>query len=502
MRKFLSITWVACVAGLGLLPSAAQQRLVILDSSLVSAVWSGTPVDFSLIDNAGDSIFATYYDSNEYMTVAMRPPGTGSTWKYKKLSAQLGWDSHNYVTSVLDDQNLLHVSGDMHVAPLVYYRSDVPGNIDSLKPIASMIGTQESSMTYPVFFRGTQGELLYMYRDGGSGNGNEYVNRWNPGSKTWTRLLGTALFDGQGARNAYLGAPNAGPVTGPDGYYHLFWFWRETPDASTTFDVSYMKTQNLTQWLTWAGAPVTLPVTLSTPGVIIDTVPEQGGLINRGQIGFDAQGRPIVTYHKFDSTANGYTQIYNARLENGKWQIHQTSHWTYKWDFGGTGTLVLEVQFGPVVLNSDGTLTQWFYHWLSAAGPVETGVWVLDPNTLQPVQTLPDAYWPADLEVVNNPGMQVNWEQAVSQVDPTLVYALRWETMPNNQDLPRNPIPAPTRLMWYKMKNPNVATAILPSLSPSEPRPANWYRWPLSHYSLLGRRLNPNAQPVWLRNLP
>ncbi|MBW8886885.1 MAG: BNR repeat-containing protein [Fibrobacteres bacterium] len=476
------------------LPALGQQRLTILDSALVSKVWSGHPVDFSLLASPGDSIYAAYYDSAEAMTVAMRPAAAGSAWKYKKLPSQLGWDSHNYVTAALDERNTLHVSGNMHVADLVYFRETAPGDIGSLQKVASMVGTQENSMTYPVFFQGTKNELLYMYRDGGSGNGNEYINRWNPDTKAWTRLLGTALFDGQGLRNAYLGAPNAGPVSGPDGYYHLFWFWRETPDAATTHDVSYMRTKNLTQWETSSGAGLALPINYGTPGVILDSVPQHGGVINRGQIGFDAQGRPIVSYHKFDSSPNGYTQIYNARLEDGKWRVRQTSNWTYKWNFGGNGTLVLEVQFGPVTLNPDGTLTQWFYHYLGANGPVETGVWVLDPATLQPLRTLPDAYWPANHETAQVQGMQVNWAQAQSKADPAVIYALRWETMPNNQDLPRSPIPAATPLMWYKLRNPNAVTALFRSGAHAKRLVNSASHCPLCHYSLTGRNRTVRAR--------
>jgi hypothetical protein len=231
-----------------------------------------------------------------------------------------------------------------------------------------------------------------------------------------------------------------------------------------------------------------LPVNYGTPGVIIDTIPQHGGVINRGQIGFDGQGRPILSYHKFDSGPGGYTQIFNARLESGKWRVHQTSDWTYKWNFGGNGTLILEVQFGPVTLNPDGTLTQWFYHYLGANGPVETGVWVLDPVTLKPLRTLPDAYWPADHETARVAGMQVNWAQVPSKVDPTVIYALRWETMPNNQDLPRSPIPAPTPMMWYKLKNPNTTTALSRSAGKARPAGKSGLRCPLCRYSLSGRK--------------
>lgn len=436
-------------------PACAQQRLVALDSAQVAMVWSGHPVDFVMREK-GDTVYAAYFASepDRQMTVARRLPS--GTWSRTGLDNAVGWDSHNYIDMLFDGQNRLHVSGNMHNVPLIYYRATQPGDIASLTRSRSMVGTQENSVTYPVFLRGTGGEFLFMYRDGGSGNGNQIVNVWDTTRTAWSRLLSNPLFDGEGSRNAYLGSPSAGPVAGPDGFYHLFWFWRSTPDAATTHHVGYMRSRNLTQWQTHAGANITLPVRYSTPGVTVDPIPERAGLINRGQIGFDAQGRPIITYHKFDASAQGYTQLYNARLEGGQWKIYQTTDWTYRWNFGGLGSLVLEIEFGPVTLNPDGSLTQWYQH-----ARYGRGVLVLNPNNLHADAIRPDAYWPQGLETPRRSGMQVNWLQVVSSKDPTQVHALRWETMPTNQDQPRSPIPAPTALQWYRFRNPNMPTALL-----------------------------------------
>jgi hypothetical protein len=48
--------------------------------------------------------------------------------------------------------------------------------------------------------------------------------------------------------------------------------------------------------------------------------------------------------------------------------------------------------------------------------------------------------------------------------DPSTVYALRWETMPENLDQPRPTVPAPTALMLYTFKDPNAATSLRPAL--------------------------------------
>jgi hypothetical protein len=230
-----------------------------------------------------------------------------------------------------------------------------------------------------------------------------------------------------------------------------------------------MKSANLTTWFTSSGTAVTLPVSFdNNPGVIVDNVPQYAGLINRGQIGFDAQARPIITYHKFDSTeAGGYTQLYNARLENGAWVIHKTTNWPARWNFGGTGSLVIQIVFGPVTLNANGQLTQWFSHWL-----LGKGVLILDPVSLQATQTLPDAYWPKALDtayrVVNSTStgnplqMQVNWLSVRSSMNASIVHALRWETWPENADAARTVSPPAGELKYYRMSDPNVTAISMP----------------------------------------
>lgn len=116
----------------------------------------------------------------------------------------------------------------MHSSALVYFRSTTPNCPDSLKS-ASMVGSEEASVTYPVFYYGPSGELVFMYRTGESGNGDQIFNAWSEASKKWARLFDKPLFDCQGQRNAYMG----GPVSGPDGYYYVYWMWREMAGAAT-----------------------------------------------------------------------------------------------------------------------------------------------------------------------------------------------------------------------------------------------------------------------------
>ena len=185
------------------------------------------------------------------MTIAKRGVDE-ETWQFKRLDSVVGWDSHNYVTMTLDERGHLHVSGNMHVDPLVYFRTERPGEIPSLRPIPAMVGRLEKRCTYPRFMAGPKGELIFTYRDGASGRGNQIYNVYEEQEQTWQRLLDQPLLDGKGLMNAYP----VGPARGRDGLFHLCWVWRDTPDCSTNHDVSYARSRDLVHWETAAGEPV------------------------------------------------------------------------------------------------------------------------------------------------------------------------------------------------------------------------------------------------------
>ncbi len=245
-----------------------------------------------------------------------------------------GWDSHNYIALAVDSDGYLHLSGDMHVAPLKYFRTSKPFDASTFERVEKMVGREEQRVTYPRFFDGPNGEFLFTYRDGGSGNGNQIYNIYDPKTKAWNRLLDKPLTDGEGKRNAY----NDGPIKGPDGWYHLAYVWRETPDAASNHDLCYARSKDFLHWETGAGKPLTLPITLKS-SEIVDPVPEKGGMINgNAKLGFDNLGRVTISYHKYDVAGN--TQPWTARLENGVWKRYQITHWPYRWDFRGNVTLI------------------------------------------------------------------------------------------------------------------------------------------------------------------
>ncbi|MDG5487227.1 BNR repeat-containing protein [Sphingomonas sp. BGYR3] len=308
---------------------AASPRLEAIDR-----VWSGHYSRFALVTTQRQ-ILVAYYDANRQLSVATRSRTDGASWVYHRLDSWTGWDSHNFIAAAIDAAGHIHIVANLHNDPLVYYRSDRPGDPRTLVRRATMVdAARERRMTYPVFLTDALGGLVFKYRDGGSGNGNELYNRYDAVTGRWTALLTSPLADGEGRRNAYF----VGPTPGPDGRFHLAWVWRETPDAATNHDLSYAVSRDLIHWTRADGSPLALPITLNR-AEIVDPVPERGGMINNNTvIGFDRLGRPIITYHKF--IADGSTQIFLARFEGSRWRIAQASDWRgFRWDFGGGGSL-------------------------------------------------------------------------------------------------------------------------------------------------------------------
>ncbi len=406
----------------------------------IMPVWSGHPVGFCLLTH-GSRQFVAFYDAYRQMTVGVRTRDA-EDWQFVRLPERLGWDSHNYVTMAIDRGGCLHVSGNMHGDPLVYFRSRRPFDIHSLERIPAMTGERESKVTYPVFLKGPAGELIFMYRDGGSGNGDQICNVYDASRKKWRRLTDSPLTSGEGRMNAYL----HGPKPGPDGYFHLVWVWRDTPDCATNHDLSYARSRDLVHWETSSGRPLKLPITLETAEVI-DPVPAGGGIINGNTIiGFDGRGRVVVSYHKYDE--NGYTQLYNTRLEDGGWRIYRTSDWTYRWAFSGGGSIIWEIGFGPVTFR-DGVLTQSWRHVRHGSG-----TWVLDEATLRPTGALtaPElGSSPRRAEPSFAGARRRTAADSGSSGIPGVSYALRWETLDTNRDRPREgPLPPPSMLRICK----------------------------------------------------
>jgi hypothetical protein len=437
---------LVCVAAISLSAAAAGPTEAKVEMALdISRVPASFPVGFCLLTTKKNQ-FAVYYDAQRRMTIAYRSLDSRK-WRYQILPSKVGWDSHNYVTMAIDSKGSLHLSGNMHCVPLVYFRTEKPEDPSTFRQHA-MIGSEERNVTYPRFLKDLEGRLIFHYRSGACGHGNEIFNVYDTEAGKWRRLLDRPLIDG---KLTGMYAYRSGPSQGPDRWFHVALVWRDTGDCRTCHDISYARSRDLIHWETAAGGPLTIPFSYRAKGIMVDPVPARGGLINMGfGIGFDADRRPIVTYHKYD--AKGNSQIYNARFENGKWKVYRTSDWSYRWNFGGGGAIDCAVWAGRVTARADGSLVQSFRH--PKAG---SGTWKLDPKTLKPVGRVKTrSAIPGRLRTPESkfPGLKVKWRgDSGSSGEGKVRYMLRWETLGANRDRPRKPpLPEPSMLRLYKLR--------------------------------------------------
>ncbi|MEJ3747693.1 BNR-4 repeat-containing protein [Actinomycetes bacterium KLBMP 9797] len=424
----------------------------------IAPVWSVHPTGLPVLLTTGARQYVAYYDRDRYLTVAHRlltgGPTDQPTWSYRRFTdIRSTWQTgaHHAIAMQIDSQDRIHLAAAMHGEALKYYRMTAPHSFSSFRRFRSMVGTDETQVTYPKFLTDPAGNLYFTYRSGISGKGAQLINRFDAARGTWRPLV-KKWFDGTGGRrdaSAYV----EGPTLGPDGNFHVVWVWRDSPDVSTNHHVSYAKSADLVNWTTVSGRPVTLPFTPRTPGVVVDPVGVHGGLMNGfTKVGFDSGNRATVTYIKYDTA--GHSQLYSARYQAGAWNIVQGTDWDYRWSLRGTGAIPFDIVLSKGLAGSDqpGTLRIDFTHVQYGVGRL-----VLDETTLRRVAVQPasaiERWWPASLdepETVNPPRpMSVGW---IGDAGTPGGYVLRREHGPNNRDsaVPR-PWPGPAALRVIRL---------------------------------------------------
>ena len=427
----------------------------IIQTIKIDSVWAGHPVPFCLYTKSNRQYIA-YYNAERSMVVGQRNldenkfhltvlPATKRE-THGGTSTITTWDTHNYLTMEMDVDGYIHFSGNVHAHPLTYFRTRVPYDISTLEQIYTMTGKDEVKTTYPRFLTTQKGDLLFHYRNGGSGNGNEIYNRYNSKSKKWSRLLDVPLTDGQGLMNAY----QSQPTFLKDGWYHLYWVWRDTPDCSTNHDLSYMKCRDLKNWYNVYNKKIKLPATLDDKSLIVDPIPPKGGIINlAARMVLDQKNKPVFVYHKYDAAGN--IQFYIAKMENNKWTYNQITNWDYRWLFEGGGSINGEVSILNFKHRADGNYEVGYWHLKYGVGTL------LLNNNFDPIGTvIKPTLFSQKLQLEGSfPGLQVETIENTDNPknDEQIRYVLKWETLNRNQDKPREkPWPEASNLYLYVVK--------------------------------------------------
>ena len=377
--------------------------------------------------------FLGYYSHDAKVVLAKRLLGSDK-WQIVKtdLTGNIR-DAHNMISLAVDGTGFLHMSWDHHNNPLNYRRSTNPGSLDTV--VRSMTGQAENQLTYPEFHSLDGGDLLFLYRDGGSGRGNLAMNRYDSKSQVWQHLF-SKLIDGENQRNAYWQA-----CTDDRGTIHLSWVWRETWGVESNHDMCYAKsTDGGKTWTNSMGKPYVLPITAATAEYAA-RIPEKHELINQTSMTADGEGRPyIATYYRAPGTdIPQYHVIYH---DGNRWIDSTASQLSKPFRLGGGGSKRLPLSRPQILSRVSGDKTKAYLVFraeefgntisIASTEDISTGKWITRSLTTTSVGHWEPTYdhplWreKGELHLFVQKAEQVDGE-GVAEVPPEPVYVLEYK---------------------------------------------------------------------------
>ncbi|WP_295767492.1 BNR repeat-containing protein [uncultured Mucilaginibacter sp.] len=349
MLSFLRTSFIGLITLLTAACSFAQQRAVM--STIASNGWANNSVNTVIFrKNAlvtfNNTQYAAFYDSAKYVVIAKHTIGENN-WQVQKTQYQGdAADAHRSISIMIDGAGFLHVAWGQHNNQLNYAKSTAPGALQ-LGSKQNMVGLKEGRVSYPEFYRLDNGNLLFYYRDGGSGNGSLVINCYDYNSGKWKRLQEN-LIDGEGKRSAYWQV-----ATDVKGNIHLSWVWRETPDVASNHDMAYACSKDGGKtWLKSTGQAYALPITASNAEYACK-ISEKSELINQTSMFADANGTPyIATYWRAEGeTVPQYQLVFK---DKHGWHTRNLKFRTTPFSLSGTGTKRIPVSRPQIIAWKNG----------------------------------------------------------------------------------------------------------------------------------------------------
>lgn len=251
----------------------------------------------------GNHQYVAFYNTatgygKHYVNLGRRQvsPSVGA-WQYFAFTdyLQTTLDEHNTISMGISGDGKIHLSFDHHDVPL-RYRVSTTGIASTIPTAwtASAFGPVQNSLpgsvgpwtplTYPRFERIDNGDLLMEFRIGQSGAGDSYIHRYSTQSGSWSNV--GKYLQGQN-NNAYING-----FSNQAGKLYTSWTVRETPDPKTNHDFFFAYSLDAgVSWRQTNGSVVTKPVTPSTAGIKVYTIPQNSQIINQEAQCVDHSGR-------------------------------------------------------------------------------------------------------------------------------------------------------------------------------------------------------------------
>jgi hypothetical protein len=306
-----------------------------VSQSVVGQGWANNSVNVVIFRKNSlvtwkDTQYVAYYDADRHVVLGKRKIGTDKWTTLRTAYQGDADDAHKTISIMVDGAGYLHVAWDHHSNKLHYARSVQPGSLE-LGAEQPMVGRDENEVTYPEFYRMPNGDLLFFYRTGRSGQGDLAIDRYDLAKRHWQRLQDN-LISGEGKRNAYWQA-----FLDHKGTLHISWVWRESPDVASNHDLAYARSRDGgVTWENSRGVKYKLPITAASAEYALH-IPQKSELINQTSMSADRDGNPyIATYWRDQgSTVPQYHVVYRAA---DGWQVRALGFRHTPFSLSGAGT--------------------------------------------------------------------------------------------------------------------------------------------------------------------
>jgi hypothetical protein len=282
---------------------------------------------------------------------------------------------------MVDGDGYLHMAWNEHNTKLHYCISTHPESLELTEELP-MTSENELSVSYPEFHKLKDGNLIFVYRNGESGNGNMVMNYYNIKDKKWSNLHNN-LIDGEGKRNAYWQL-----AVDLNGTIHLSWVWRETWDVETNHDICYAKSvDGGVSWQKSNGEKYNLPITMESAEYAAK-IPQRSGLINQTSMCADINGHPYITNYWIPKGKEipQYQIIYN---DGKNWQTKQISELNTSFNLSGGGTKQIPIS-RPLILCDKENVLCLVYRSIETGNKVSMSVCNNIKNNVWQIQNLTD----------------------------------------------------------------------------------------------------------------
>jgi autotransporter-associated beta strand protein len=299
-------------------------------------------------DTASNYQFAAYYTSASEIMIARRQVGAAAWQVYDSgIADSTVSDDHDVIAIAVDSAGYMHMSWGMHNITLQYAISNSPVTGATLSSIQFTIqtasndsslfpnsGADTNEVTYPQFYTiPNSSNLLFTYRNGGSGggsgNGNQYFDVYNPSSKTFSHNF---VINGElTSVNAYLNRM----VFDSNGNLLMSWTWRATPNWQTNSNIMFAESPDVGEtWFQQGGSlQYTLPIIQSgTPASsvaqVIENIPQNSSFINQTSMTVDNSNNPLIATYLAPNSGNPNRQYVLYYYSGGQWRSTQVTNRT------------------------------------------------------------------------------------------------------------------------------------------------------------------------------